>query len=198
MKGNPLFYDETSSWVDHLPQLPVRFSHVVLSTGPKRLPEPLKVQSRLRIEPISRGDARAYVRVWHRTHGRKLPAADMARFAVSADADEEIHGVALLGLPVSRMLAKRGWLEITRVASDGTPNACSALLGACAREARWRGAPVVVTYTLEDEPGTSLRAAGFEDDGLTAGGAWDSPSRPRAERVDIEDVRKRRWIRRLR
>jgi len=38
----------------------------------------------------------------------------------------------------------------------------------------------VITFTLADEPGTSLRAAGFTVDGTTTGGAWVHTSGPRA------------------
>jgi hypothetical protein len=65
-------------------------------------------------------------------------------------------GVAIVGHPVSSRLRAQGWLEVTRVATNGTRNACSALYGAAVR-----AYPRVVTYTRADEPGTSLRAAGW-------------------------------------
>lgn len=176
----------------------VSYSHAVIpATAGRpfrqvRVPRPLTGQVRLRVQPIPITEARIWCRIWHRTH--RAPVGAVRAFGVYAG--EELHGVALLGRPVSRMLAAQGWLEVTRVASDTTPNTCSALLGACAREARRRGAPVVVTYTLEDEPGTSLRAAGWTEDGLTSGGSWDRDDRERDE-SDVEDVRKVRWLRRL-
>jgi hypothetical protein len=49
------------------------------------------------------------------------------------------------------------------------------------------------TYTLPEEPGTSLKAAGFKDMGLTAGGEHDREKRRRAPAVRPEP--KRRWMR---
>lgn len=37
----------------------------------------------------------------------------------------------------------------------------------------------IITYILDDEPGTSLRAAGWTFGYRTAGGAWNSAGRPR-------------------
>ena len=50
----------------------------------------------------------------------------------------------------------------------------------------------LVTYTHLDEPGTSLRAPGWLDDGLTSGGEHDRPSRRRKAAVD--PLPKRRWL----
>jgi len=71
-------------------------------------------------------------------------------------------------------------------------NACTRLYARLIRAGKALGYIRFITYTLPDEPGTSLRAAGFEDAGLTDGGEWDRPSRPRkpAERPEI----KRRWV----
>lgn len=51
----------------------------------------------------------------------------------------------------------------------------------------------VWTYTLPWEGGRSLRAAGFKDMGLSAGGEHDRPSRRRAPAKHPEP--KRRWLR---
>lgn len=87
-------------------------------------------------------------------------------------------------------------MVITRVATDGVPQGCSMLYGALCRAAKALGYREAWTYTLPEEPGISLRAAGFEDMGLTKGGEHDRPSRRRkpAARPD----RKRRWRRVLR
>jgi len=49
----------------------------------------------------------------------------------------------------------------------------------------------VVTYTLESEPGTSLRATGWVPAKLTKGGSWNTPSRPREDNAPT--CRKIRW-----
>ena len=50
----------------------------------------------------------------------------------------------------------------------------------------------LITYTLDTEPGTSLRAAGFRIDGYTRGGSWNRPNRARIDKHPT--TRKARWI----
>src|SRR5215468_10390775 len=109
----------------------------------------------------------------------------------------------ITGRPVARAL-QDGWTcEVLRVATDGAPNACSLLYGAACRAARALGYRRVVTYTLATEPGSSLRAAGFErDKGVRAEKTWGRPSRPRVQ-TDLFGEAQRptgakvRWVRRL-
>ena len=70
-------------------------------------------------------------------------------------------------------------IEIRRVCTDGTYNACSILYGACARCAKDMGYKRVITYTLKSEPGTSLKASGFINAGEAGGVSWNMPTRPR-------------------
>lgn len=95
------------------------------------------------------------------------------KFSVGV-ADDELRGVAIVGRPVSRHLDDGTTLEITRVCTDGTPNACSMLYGACRRAAKAMGYARILTYTLPNEGGASLRAAGFIFDGDAGGpsAAW--------------------------
>lgn len=58
-------------------------------------------------------------------------------------------------------------------------NSCSALYGACLQAPRALGHQRIITYTLEDEPGTSLRAAVWTFGYRTTGGAWSRAGRPR-------------------
>lgn len=82
---------------------------------------------------------------------------------------------------VSRMLDDGHSLEVLRVCTDGTKNACSMLYGAVRRAALAMGYEPhrVFTYTLASEPGTSLRAAGWRRDAETKGGEWGRANRPR-------------------
>ncbi|WP_326204294.1 XF1762 family protein [uncultured Oscillibacter sp.] len=52
---------------------------------------------------------------------------------------ERLCGVAIAGQPVARKLDDGLTVEIRRVCTDGTKNACSILYGACARVARDMG-----------------------------------------------------------
>ena len=109
--------------------------------------------------------------------------------------------MAICGQPVARKLDDGLTIEIRRVCTDGTYNACSILYGACARIAHEMGYKRVITYTLASEPGTSLRASGFVDCGEAGGRSWDMPSRPReVEQVTLfgeirkySEEKKRRW-----
>lgn len=69
------------------------------------------------------------------------------------------------------------FLEINRLATDGTKNACSKLYGASAAIGKLMGFTDIETAILETEPGTSLKAAGFTFRRWTRGGDWNRPSR---------------------
>lgn len=143
----------------------------------------------LRLIPMYREAAFAYVRRVHRHHG----SPQGYRFAVGVTDDGRLCGVAVAGRPVSRHLDDGHTLEVTRVATDGTPNACSMLYGACWRAARALGYTRAVTYNQDGESGASLRAAGWllvaE---LRARGGWDTPSR-RRQPTGSDDVDRSRW-----
>jgi hypothetical protein len=99
----------------------------------------------------------------------------------------------MTGRPVARAWDPRQTCEVTRVATDGTPNACSMLYGACWRAARALGYVHAVTYTQEGESGASLRAAGWRlTETLSPRPGWDAPSRPRAGNGN-DGVTRYRW-----
>jgi hypothetical protein len=104
-----------------------------------------------------------------------------AKFCLAASDGAEIRGVAIVGRPTSRM-SDDGWtLEVTRVATDGCKNACSLLYGAAWRVTRELGFRRLITYTLPEEGGTSLRAAGWKCLGERGGGSWNRTNRPRVD-----------------
>ena len=98
---------------------------------------------------------------------------------------------AICGRPVSRCLDDGLTLEIYRNCTDGTRNACSKLYGACVRVGASMGYHKIITYTLESEPGTSLRASGFTCDGPAGGIGWTG-SRRRDYYIAPQE-RKTRW-----
>ena len=133
--------------------------------------------TRLQIVPCTLREARAFVEKHHRHH----PPPQGGRFAVAAAVGDNIVGVAIVGTPVAR-LSCDGWrAEVTRVATDGTRNACSILYGACWRAARALGYRELITYTLSSESGASLRGAGFVCVGKTKNESWHRESRPRID-----------------
>lgn len=136
-------------------------------------------QPRLRVVPVTLRQANAYVAAHHRHHGPSRGC----KFALAVTDGECVRGVAICGRPVARLLDDGETLEVLRVATDGTKNACSALYGACRRVALAMGYRRILTYTLAEEPGTSLRAAGWVRAAeATGGGSWSCPSRPRTDK----------------
>jgi len=80
----------------------------------------------------------------------------------AADDADVLRAVAVTGRPVARGFDDGLTLEVLRVASDGAHNANSLLYGASARAAFALGYRRLITYTQADEPGSSLRAAGWK------------------------------------
>ncbi len=133
-------------------------------------------------------EANDFVEQTHRRHGAKQGY----KFAIGAQLGDKLVGVAIVGRPNARLTDDRETLEVTRLATDGTPNACSLLYGAAARAAKALGYRLLVTLTGADELGSSVRAAGFTRAGESTGGSWSRPSRSR----DAEDTGpKVRWER---
>jgi hypothetical protein len=129
------------------------------------------------LRPISLRNARAFVAAFHRHHD----APQGGKFALAAWHDGKHVGVAIVGRPVSRVLDDGWTAEVIRVCTDGTRNACSFLYAHSKRAAQAMGYRKVITYTLPEEGGASLRAVGWERFGVTGGGSWKrAKSRPNA------------------
>ena len=144
------------------------------------------------IIPITLREANRFIEKHHRHSGR----AQGCKFCVAlSDGLGTLHGVAVVGRPISRYLDDGLTAEVTRLCTDGCRNACSFLYGACARIARNMGYRIILTYILETECGVSLRAAGWKDNGLHGGGNWNTPGRPRADSPN--PGRKRLYIKNL-
>ena len=141
----------------------------------------------LTLTPISISDASVFVGRFHRHH--RPPQGGL--FAVAVSAAGEIVGAAIVGRPVARKLADGWTAEVTRLVTDGTRNCCSMLYAAAWRACRSLGYRRLITYILDTEPGTSLRAAGWKLIGQAGGGSWNVPSRPRVDRHPTQG--KLRW-----
>ncbi|WP_396654965.1 XF1762 family protein [Microbacterium foliorum] len=141
-------------------------------------------QSRLHIRTITLRDANTFIHQQHRHH---KPVTGH-KFSLSVIDDEgRVRGVATIGRPVARHRDDGATVEVTRVATDGCPNACSALYGAAWRAAKALGYERLGTYTLVSEPGTSLRAAGWRQVHVVRGRSWSAPSRRRHDAHPLED-----------
>jgi hypothetical protein len=141
-------------------------------------------QKRLTIVPLTfRQGCR-----WVEEHHRHNPPPAGAKFVIGvADEDGALHGVAMVGRPVARSYDDGLTLEVNRTATDGFPNANSALYGSAWRIAREMGYRRLITYTQHDESGASLRGAGMRKVvDLPARGSWaDSSVKLRALRDPI-------------
>ena len=111
----------------------------------------------LRLEPIELRSANSFVARLHR-HSKPVRGQ---KFSIAVTDGVVVHGVAIAGRPVARLLQNGLTIEILRVCTDGARNACSILYGACCRAAAAMGYTLAVTYTLASESGASLRASGF-------------------------------------
>jgi len=131
--------------------------------------------------PIDLEGANEFVARYHRHHGCVIGH----KFSIAAVMDNNIVGVVIVGRPVSRHLDDGLTLEVTRLCTDGTKNACSFLYGAAARAAFSLGFKRIGTYIRKDEPGTSLTGAGWRLVGETPGRSWSVPSRPRKDKTDL-------------
>lgn len=128
----------------------------------------------LMLIPVSLAEANAFVQRHHRHH---KPVRGH-KFSIGCSADGRLAAVVIVGRPVSRYLDDGATLEVNRLCSDGTKNACSFLYAAAARAAKAMGYRKIITYTLDTESGASLRAAGWTNAGLAGGKAWTGSRRP--------------------
>jgi len=129
------------------------------------------------VVPLTLKAANEFVGRLHRHHKPVLSH----RFSVGAvdTVLDELRGVAIVGRPVARGFPPYTVAEVNRLCTDGTPHACSFLYGAASRIAKEMGFEKIITYTLPEEGGVSLRASGWTRTAQTAGGEWGREDRPR-------------------
>lgn len=142
----------------------------------------------LKIRPTELRIANEFIAAHHRHH----KPVQGHRFSISVWDADNIVGVATIGRPVARLAGNPlEVLEITRLCTDGTKNACSKLYSAAARIGKEMGYKRIQTYILESEPGTSLLAAGWKCERITTGDTWTRKNRSR--RTDQPTCPKQRW-----
>ena len=141
----------------------------------------------LHITPITLRAANEYVSNYHRHH---KPTRG-CKFCIACYDGDRLAGVAICGRPVSRCLDNGLTLEVNRLCTDGTYNACSKLYGACKRIAKEMGYKKIITYILESENGSSLKASGYICEGKAGGEMWTGKRSGRDNGVPKE--KKTRW-----
>ena len=146
----------------------------------------------LELVPISLKEANAFVEQHHRHHkpvtGHKFSVAAAGDGKIKAmypylvsEVDGKIVGVAIVGRPVSRYMDDGWTLEVNRLCTDGTKNACSFLYAAAWRAARNMGYKKLITYILDTEAGISLKASGWKCVGEAGGKRWTGTRRPEVD-----------------
>ena len=136
------------------------------------------------LHPMTISDAKVMIGRWHRHH--KPPTGGLCAIGCAREGEETPCGCIVIGRPVARRL-QDGWTaEVTRCCTDGERNACSMLYGAARRAAWALGYRRLITYTLPEEGGASLRGAGWKCLGERGGGSWNVPSRPRVDRHPMQ------------
>lgn len=146
------------------------------------------VNELLYVVPLELSEANLLVAQWHRHHVPVL----RHRFSLGAVSGGRMVGAAICGGPASPNTDRHKTLEVSRLVTDGTPNACSLLYGACARAAKAMGYERIQTFILDTETGVTLRASGWTNDGLVKTRPWSHrPNR----RDNLQN--KIRWVREL-
>ena len=143
----------------------------------------------MNFQPISLKLANEFVLANHR-HNKPVAGH---KFSIGLFDDERLIGIAICGRPVARMVDDGLTLEILRVCTDGTRNANSMLYARVKRIAQVMGYQKVLTYTLKEESGASLKAVGAQKNGTIKGREWSREKRKR-DTQKVYDKEKVRWI----
>jgi hypothetical protein len=111
--------------------------------------------------PVSLAQANAFVDQHHRHH----TSLRFHKYSIGAAKHQKLVGVCIVNRPVNLSMDDGITLEVARLCTDGTPNACSFLLSRAARAAKALGYRRIQTYTLAEEVmksrGASLWGAGW-------------------------------------
>ena len=146
----------------------------------------------LSVVPVKLAEAQEFVRNFHRHN--KPPVGHI--FSLGVSNGEQLVGVVICGRPVARMLDNGATLEVTRLCVNeyAPKGACSFLYSRAWRAAAALGWSRLITYTLQDEGGASLRGAGWRLVGTVPGDkgvAWQN--RPGREWQAVVGQDKFRW-----
>lgn len=131
--------------------------------------------------PLTLEEANEFVAQHHRHHKPVIGH----KFSIDAVEGDNVVGVVIVGRPVARHRDDGLTLEVTRLCTDGTRNACSFLYGAASRAAFALGYKRIGTYIRQDESGVSLAASGWRLVGQVSGRSWSCPSRPRVDKTEV-------------
>jgi hypothetical protein len=110
--------------------------------------------------PMSLKEANNFVFNFHR-HNKPVVTH---KFSIGASNGNELVGVAIVGIPVARLLMDGLTAEVLRTCTNDNAQkgTNSFLYGCCWRACKAMGYKRLVTYTLATESGASLRGAGWK------------------------------------
>ena len=135
--------------------------------------------------PVSLSEANVFIDKHHRHH----KPLKFHKYSLGVEENGKLVGVCTVNRPVNCKMDDGTRLEVARLCTDGTYNACSFLLARAANVAKNLGYKWMQTYTLEEEAlkshGASLRAAGWYYSHWSIGGTWNNKSRKRIDKHPI-------------
>ena len=152
--------------------------------------------TQLYVVPCTLKRANDFIEIYHRHNLRT--SRDGGKFALAAADRASIVGVAITGNPLSASLMDGFTAEVLRacVLPDAPRNCNSLLYGACRRVWFEMGGRRIITYTLTEESGASLRGAGWTLAATVNGHSaktWGKSDHLKRREQAILSQKKRRW-----
>lgn len=139
--------------------------------------------------PIELKEANRFIAQFHR-HNKPVIRA---KFQIGLMNGDELIGVGVVGRPIARMLSDGRTVEVLRTCiKEGYPNACSMMYARLKRISELLGYEKVITYTLQKESQSSLKALGASIVAEVKPQNWDRMSRRRVSQPVYREP-KYRW-----
>lgn len=147
----------------------------------------------LKIVPLSLKEANEFVTKYHR-HNKKCQGH---KFSLGAVFENKLVGVVIVGRPVSRKLDDKLTLEINRncVLDNAPKGTCSFLYSKAIKVWQTMGGKKIITYTLDYESGSSLKAVNFKKEKIVQIFKKNTGWTTRANRVwqEVQKTPRIRW-----
>jgi hypothetical protein len=148
----------------------------------------------LSIIPLSLKEANEFVTKYHR-HNKKCTGH---KFSIGAIHNDNLVGVVIVGRPVARKLDNKFTLEINRncVLDTAPKGTCSFLYSRAIKIWQSMGGKKIITYTLDTESGSSLKAVNFSKEGIVKTFKKNTGWTNRANRIwqKVQSIPRIRWV----
>ena len=147
----------------------------------------------LSVIPLSLKEANEFVTKYHR-HNKKCAGH---KWSIGAIFKDELVGVIIVGRPVSRKLDNRFTLEVNRncVLDNAPKGTCSFLYAKAIKIWQSMGCKKLITYTLQTESGSSLKAVNFNKETTVQKFKKNTGWTTRANRIwqEVQSIPRIRW-----